>query len=69
MTEQNHSDPAGREHHHGGKSEQEARSEGEHGWGYGGRTEEERQKFVDEDEPKDQGSHEEPKEKARPEQS
>lgn len=69
MTEQNHSDPAGREHDHGGKSEQEARSEGEHGWGYGGRAEEERAEFVDEDEPGEQPSPEEPKEQPLGEES
>jgi hypothetical protein len=29
------------EHDHGGMGEQQAREEGEHGWGYGGRTAEE----------------------------
>ena len=41
--------PLGRptpEHDHGDKSEQEARSKGEHGWGYGGRPEEETDDFV-----------------------
>lgn len=41
------------EHDHGDKSEQEARSEGEHGWGYGGRPEEETDDFGAEDEPDD----------------
>lgn len=38
------------EHDHGDKSEQEARSEGEHGWGYGGRPEEETDDLGAEDE-------------------
>lgn len=44
------------EHDHAGKSEQEARSEGEHGWGYGGRPEEEMDESDDELE--DAGSRE-----------
>lgn len=59
MTEENHRDRPARDHDHGGKSEQEARSEGEHGWGYGGRKEEEREEFVEEDELKEQPSREE----------
>lgn len=38
------------EHDHGGKSEQEARIDGEHGWGYGGRPEESADGFVAEEE-------------------
>lgn len=49
---QSHTPPP--EHDHGGKSEQEARSEGEHGWGYGGRPEEDTDDFVPEDQPEDE---------------
>ena len=50
MSEKGPSERRVPEHDHGDESEQEARSEGEHGWGYGGRPEEETADFVAEDE-------------------
>ena len=47
------------QHDHGNRSEQDARSEGEHGWGYGGRPEEEINDFVGEDEPQEPPSSDE----------
>lgn len=44
------------EHDHGRKSEQEARTEGEHGWGYGGRPEEQAEQFAPEDAEQDHRS-------------
>jgi hypothetical protein len=59
MSEKHSSERPIPEHDHGDKSEQEARSEGEHGWGYGGRTKEETDELVAEDEPEEPPSGEE----------
>lgn len=51
--------PPGPEHDHGGQSEQEARTEGEHGWGYGGRPEELAEQFFPDDAKRDKKSNHE----------